>query len=64
MAHPYLVKTGLNILGLNWSETFHVGLGVEEVISSYPNIFNTNTGALKVFFSLNNNEKQHHTKVS
>ena len=37
----------LNHIRLDWSEIFHIGLGVEEVIEKYQNIFNAQTGSLK-----------------
>ena len=37
----------LNHIRLDWSEIFHIGLGVKEVIAKYQNIFNAQTSSLK-----------------
>ena len=40
-------RNWLQHIRLNWSEIFHVDLGVDEVISSHPTIFSTDTGSLQ-----------------
>ena len=37
----------LKHIRLNWSEICHIGLGVEEIIAKYQNIFSAQTGSLK-----------------
>ena len=40
-------RNWLKHIRLNWSEICHIGLGVEEVIAKYQNIFSAQTGSLK-----------------
>ena len=45
--HTLFGQNWFKHIRLNWSEICHIGLGVEEVIAKYQNIFSAQTGSLK-----------------